>query len=101
MDVEANDRILRISVQDDGIGGADFGGGSGLLGLKDRVEALGGRISLESPPGAGTSVSAELPIDDDGSGLQAISRQWFGSGRPRQRREARTGDVPDSSGEPT
>ena len=101
VDVEANDHVLRISVQDDGIGGADFGSGSGLVGLKDRVEALGGRISLESPPGTGTSVNAELPIDDEGRGLQAISRQWFGSGRPHHRREARTGDEPDSSGEPT
>ena len=101
VDVEASDHILRISVHDDGIGGADFGGGSGLVGLKDRVEALGGRISLESPPGAGTSVKAELPTDDDGSGLRAISRQWLGSGRSHQRREARTGDVPGSSAEPT
>jgi len=101
VDVEENDHVLRISVQDDGIGGADFGGGSGLVGLKDRVEALGGRISLESPPGAGTSVNAELPTDDDGRGLQAVSRQWFGSGRPHHRREARSGDGPDSSGGPT
>ena len=101
VDVEANDDVLRISVQDDGIGGADFGGGSGLVGLKDRVEALGGRISLQSPPGTGTSVNAELPIDPDGSDLQAVSRQWLGSSRAHQRRQARTGDVPDSSGEPT
>jgi len=56
---------LRISVRDDGVGGADFAGGSGLVGLKDRVEALGGRISVESPRGAGTSIEVELPLADD------------------------------------
>ncbi len=60
--IEADDGFLRLSVRDDGVGGADFKHGSGLVGLKDRVEALGGRISLESPPGAGTSVRVELPL---------------------------------------
>jgi signal transduction histidine kinase len=60
--IEADDGVLRLSVSDDGVGGADFEHGSGLVGLKDRVEALGGRISLESPPGAGTSVRVELPL---------------------------------------
>jgi signal transduction histidine kinase len=49
-------------VRDDGRGGADLGGGSGLVGLKDRVEALGGRLSVQSAPGAGTAVQAELPL---------------------------------------
>ena len=40
--------------------------GSGLVGLRDRVEALGGRIALQSKPGVGTSLSIELPLDDDG-----------------------------------
>jgi signal transduction histidine kinase len=52
-----------IAVGDDGVGGADPGGGSGLLGLKDRVEAIGGTISLESPEGVGTTLIAELPLD--------------------------------------
>jgi signal transduction histidine kinase len=51
-------------VRDDGSGGADFGHGSGLVGLKDRTEALGGRIWLHSPPGAGTVVQIVLPVDD-------------------------------------
>ena len=46
----------------DGTGGADFSRGTGLVGLKDRVEALGGRISVHSPRGAGTTVRAELPL---------------------------------------
>ena len=62
--VEAREGILRVAVRDDGLGGADPALGSGLLGLKDRAEAIGGRISLESPPGAGTSLLVELPVDD-------------------------------------
>ena len=49
-------------VRDDGAGGADFRRGTGLLGLKDRAEALGGQIVLDSPPGAGTSLRVELPL---------------------------------------
>jgi signal transduction histidine kinase len=72
VEVAADDRVLRVCVSDDGLGGADFGRGSGLVGLKDRVEALGGRISLQSPPGAGTAVHIALPLDDPGrAGLPA------------------------------
>jgi signal transduction histidine kinase len=46
--------------------GADPALGSGLLGLKDRAEAIGGKIRLESPRGAGTSLHVELPLDDKG-----------------------------------
>jgi len=63
VDVEAGDGYVRLSVRDDGVGGADFGRGSGLIGLKDRVEDLGGRIELSSPPGIGTSVLVTIPID--------------------------------------
>jgi signal transduction histidine kinase len=52
---------LVVSVADDGVGGADAAHGSGLRGLADRVEALGGRLSVDSPPGAGTRLEAELP----------------------------------------
>jgi signal transduction histidine kinase len=60
--VTAADGALRVRVRDDGRGGADFAGSSGLIGLKDRVEALGGRISLHSPPDAGTTVEITLPL---------------------------------------
>jgi PAS domain S-box-containing protein len=53
---------LRLRVQDDGVGGADTGTGTGLIGLVDRVEALGGRFALESPPGRGTEILVELPM---------------------------------------
>ena len=61
-DTDAGDQVLRISVRDDGRGGADPHGGSGLVGLTDRVQALGGRLWLHSPPGAGTTLRAELPL---------------------------------------
>jgi signal transduction histidine kinase len=61
VEVDARDGVLRARVRDDGCGGADFGRGSGLVGLKDRVEALGGRISLASPPGKGTTIEAHIP----------------------------------------
>jgi signal transduction histidine kinase len=60
--VDGTADALRVRVRDDGRGGADLGGGSGLVGLKDRVEALGGRLQVESPRGAGTALRAELPL---------------------------------------
>jgi signal transduction histidine kinase len=52
---------LTLEITDDGIGGAATGGGSGLRGLTDRVEALGGRMTVSSPPGRGTTLRAEIP----------------------------------------
>jgi len=54
--------VLHLRVRDDGDGGADPALGSGLLGLKDRVEALGGAIAIHSPAGAGTRLDADLPL---------------------------------------
>jgi signal transduction histidine kinase len=53
---------VRLSVQDDGVGGADLGNGSGLIGLKDRVEALGGRLQISSINQRGTTLIAEMPL---------------------------------------
>ena len=58
---ERSDRLV-LEVADDGVGGAVMGAGSGLVGLADRVEALGGRLDVDSPPGQGTRVTAELPL---------------------------------------
>ena len=58
--VAADDRCLRVGVEDDGIGGADRAGG-GLRGLADRVEALGGRLCIDSPHDGGTRLQAEIP----------------------------------------
>jgi signal transduction histidine kinase len=64
VEVAVGDGVLQVDVRDDGRGGADLGRGSGLLGLKDRVEALGGWISLQSAAGAGTIMQIALPLDD-------------------------------------
>jgi signal transduction histidine kinase len=53
---------LRLSIRDDGVGGADANRGSGLTGLRDRIEALGGKIQIESPSGSGTLIEGEIPI---------------------------------------
>ena len=66
VEVAARDGGLRVCVRDDGRGGADFAGGSGLAGIKDRMEALGGRIWLHSPPGAGTAVHIVMPLGGPG-----------------------------------
>ena len=58
---------LLVEVVDDGCGGADPGCGTGLLGLADRIDALGGSLEVDSPPGAGTRVSARLPLPASGS----------------------------------
>jgi len=62
IDVRAGDAGLRVTVRDDGAGGATSTGGTGLLGLRDRVEAAGGRMSIESEPGHGTTLTAHLPL---------------------------------------
>jgi signal transduction histidine kinase len=54
--------LLRLEIRDDGVGGARSDDSSGLLGLRDRAAALDGELCVTSPPGAGTVVSATLPI---------------------------------------
>jgi signal transduction histidine kinase len=61
--VEADDASLHLSIRDDGIGGADVGKGSGLTGLMDRVEALGGTLKISSHTGNGTSLLVKIPIE--------------------------------------
>jgi signal transduction histidine kinase len=61
--IEDTDGSLRLSIRDDGVGGAEPGRGSGLTGLRDRVEALGGAIEVSSPSGQGTVVVVVLPLE--------------------------------------
>jgi signal transduction histidine kinase len=63
MSLATRDGRLLLSIRDDGVGGADPARGSGLAGLTDRVEALGGSIRLHSAPGAGTHIAADLPLE--------------------------------------
>jgi signal transduction histidine kinase len=60
--LRSNGRVL-VAVTDDGLGGASMNGGSGLRGLQDRVAAVGGRLEVQSEPGRGTRVVAEMPVD--------------------------------------
>ena len=60
--VELRGGSLHLSIRDDGVGGADPARGSGLIGLRDRAEALGGSIEVSSPPGEGTLILVELPL---------------------------------------
>jgi signal transduction histidine kinase len=61
--LERRDGSLVLSVRDDGVGGVDAASGSGIVGLNDRVEALGGSLRVESLPGEGTQIVAQLPLD--------------------------------------
>jgi signal transduction histidine kinase len=60
--LHVTDDVLRLLVRDDGVGGADASRGSGLIGLADRVEAVGGRMDITSPPGRGTTLQATIPL---------------------------------------
>ena len=60
--VTARDGLVRVEVEDDGVGGADPGRGSGLRGLADRVETVGGTLQVASVPGQGTRLAAEIPL---------------------------------------
>jgi signal transduction histidine kinase len=63
--VSSSPDLITVQVQDDGVGGADAGRGTGLRGLRDRVETLGGTLTLDSPPGGGTSLTAVIPRATD------------------------------------
>ena len=60
--LSVDDGRLRVQVKDDGVGGADPAAGGGLHGLHDRVDALDGRLELDSPPGGGTTLTIEIPL---------------------------------------
>ncbi|MYQ69101.1 hypothetical protein GTY92_37830 [Streptomyces sp. SID4950] len=63
VDAHARGDVLELTVRDDGAGGAEPGRGSGLIGLVDRVEAIGGRLDLRSPPGQGTTLRVTAPLE--------------------------------------
>jgi signal transduction histidine kinase len=63
--VAQEDGALTVAVTDDGVGGADPADGTGLRGLVDRVAALDGSLTVESPVGQGTTVRATIPLSDD------------------------------------
>jgi signal transduction histidine kinase len=55
--------LVQLAIRDDGIGGANLGQGSGLIGLRDRVEALGDRVQITSPTVSGTTLLIEIPVE--------------------------------------
>jgi GAF domain-containing protein len=63
IELDAQDAMLRLEIRDDGVGGADPSQGSGLVGLADRIEALGGRFELTSPVGKGTAMLIAVPVE--------------------------------------
>jgi signal transduction histidine kinase len=75
VEVDARYKTLRLSINDDGIGGANPAQGSGLVGLRDRIEALGGRLDVTSPAGGGTTLLIRIPF-----GAQSSARTASGAG---------------------
>jgi signal transduction histidine kinase len=67
VELDVHDAIVRLAIRDDGIGGADPCQGSGLVGLRDRIEALGGSLQLTSPCGSGTTLLIEIPVEGQNS----------------------------------
>jgi signal transduction histidine kinase len=63
VELDAHDSIVQLAISDDGVGGADPEQGSGLVGLSDRIEALGGTLEVTSPAGSGTTLLIEMPVD--------------------------------------
>jgi signal transduction histidine kinase len=62
IDLEAAESVIRVAVIDDGVGSANTERGSGLIGLRDRIESLGGSIEIRSPERAGTRLDIEVPL---------------------------------------
>jgi signal transduction histidine kinase len=67
VELDAHDATVQLAIRDDGIGGADPGQGSGLVGLSDRIEALGGTLEVTSPIGSGTTLLIEIPVEGQSS----------------------------------
>jgi signal transduction histidine kinase len=80
----ADDVNLHLSICDDGIGGANSLKGSGLIGLKDRVEALGGHLQIVSHPGSGTSLDVTIPLEAGHSGI-SVQPETIASPNPSRK----------------
>jgi PAS domain S-box-containing protein len=90
------DGRAEVEVADDGRGGARLDGGSGLRGLVDRLAALGGRLRLDSPPGGGTIVRADLPLEDLGSAVMDDAEDEAPSGLPDDAKEGQPLGPPET-----
>jgi PAS domain S-box-containing protein len=74
VEIELRDGTLVAEVADDGVGGASAAGGSGLRGLADRLDALGGTLHVESPRGGGTTIRAEIPVSPSHVSQEGLAR---------------------------
>ncbi len=90
--VRAVDERLFVEVSDDGRGGAGLDGGSGMLGLLDRVGALGGTLTVDSPPGHGTRVVAEIPLTERAAADATDARRESGRVLPDEEAERIQGE---------
>ena len=66
IELSTRDEVMRLAIRDDGVGGADPSQGTGLMGLSDRIDALGGTLHVDSPAGGGTSLLIEVPLQGQG-----------------------------------
>ena len=89
--VEARDGVLGLSIRDDGCGGADPTRGSGLIGLTDRVDALGGTIEMASPSGEGTTLLITLPIEESRRLLRRVVEDPADASRRHRRLRQESG----------
>jgi signal transduction histidine kinase len=69
VELDARDASVQLAIRDDGIGGADLARGSGLVGLSDRIEALGGTLEVTSPAASGTTLLIEMPLEGHNSAV--------------------------------
>jgi signal transduction histidine kinase len=69
VELDTHDSVLQLAIRDNGIGGADLSAGSGLVGLSDRIEVLGGTFQVTSPAGKGTTLLIEIPLDGQSSSV--------------------------------
>ena len=98
LNASCHDGVLELRVEDDGRGGAGRRPGSGIRGLRDRVEALGGTLDIESPLGAGTRLVARIPLEpamspqsrvDDEVARSSSNPRWRTCSSISERRSAR------------
>jgi signal transduction histidine kinase len=71
VELEAGDATVRLAISDDGLGAANLAQGSGLVGLRDRIEALGGTLELTNPTGNGATLLIEIPLEGNHNAVAA------------------------------
>jgi signal transduction histidine kinase len=73
IELDAGRSAVQLTIRDDGVGGADPSRGSGLVGLRDRVEALGGTLEVRSPAARGTTLVARFPLEGESAAPPTIA----------------------------